>query len=177
LLNELVTTGLVEIVELDESASVQFERLVVGPAVMTLDDGEAATIAYALANEMIAVIDERKATRICAELFANVRVGCTIDILAHDDVRNSLGDGRLVDAVFNAVQHRRMRILPQHVQLVLELIGPAKAPFARAFQDQFGSAQQNAPEATLPRERGICAMRHREIALAIRRNTPVLGQG
>src|SRR5581483_3817592 len=50
-----------------DAANGFFEELVVGPAVETLDDGEAATIAYALAHGGTALIDERKAMRICRE--------------------------------------------------------------------------------------------------------------
>src|SRR5581483_11577735 len=49
-LKALVDAGVVEIVPLDDAANGFFEELVVGPAVETLDDGEAATIAYALAH-------------------------------------------------------------------------------------------------------------------------------
>src|ERR1035441_3040681 len=48
LLNRLAADGLLEIVQLDEAATAHFESLVIGPAITTLDDGEAATIAYAI---------------------------------------------------------------------------------------------------------------------------------
>ena len=60
-LSTLVESGIVEIVELDDSSQECFESLVIGPAVDTLDDGEAATIAYARATGTVALIDERKA--------------------------------------------------------------------------------------------------------------------
>src|SRR5262245_27174178 len=49
-LGTLVAAGTVQVVELDDAAQECFESLVVGPAADTLDDGEAATIAYALAT-------------------------------------------------------------------------------------------------------------------------------
>jgi predicted nucleic acid-binding protein len=127
LLGELVSAGLVEIGKLDDSAAVHFEKLVVGPAAMTLDDGEAATIAYAIGRQCVAVIDERKATRICSEMFPDLRIGCTVDILTHPELRKSFGNEMLADAVFKALQHGRMRVFPQHIEWVVELIGPAIA--------------------------------------------------
>ena len=123
LLSELVAGGLVEIVQLDDLAASHFEKLVVGPAAMTLDDGEAATIAYSIGREGIAVIDERKATRICADIFPDLRIGSTVDILAHPNVQRSLGKELLADAVFKALRHGRMRVFPHHIEWVVGLIG------------------------------------------------------
>ena len=122
-LEVLVAEKLVEIVSLDGDAESHFERLVVGPAVETLDDGEAATIAYAAGTGIRAVIDERKAMRLCAELFPKLRISCTVDILSSADVRRMLGGSSLADAVFCALKNGRMRVLPQHVKWVVELIG------------------------------------------------------
>lgn len=123
LLNQLVAAGQVEIVKLNEPAALHFERLVVGSAAMTLDDGEAATIAYAVVHKGTAILDERKATRICAETFPKLHVGCTVDILAHPEVRKSLGHEMLADAVFKALYNGRMRVFPHHVEWVVGLIG------------------------------------------------------
>src|ERR1039458_4696016 len=64
LFNEMVQAGYVSIVALDESAMSIFEQLVIGQAVATLDDGEASTIAFAVARGFVPVIDERKALSI-----------------------------------------------------------------------------------------------------------------
>jgi predicted nucleic acid-binding protein len=127
ILDGLVAEKLIEIVSMDNVAEANFERLVVGPAAETLDDGEAATIAYAAAAGMTAVIDERKATRLCAGLFPQLRISCTVDILSHPGVRESLGGALLADAVFHALKNGRMRVLSQHVKWVVELIGSARA--------------------------------------------------
>jgi predicted nucleic acid-binding protein len=127
LLNSLVAAGLIEIVKLNDTCAIHFERLVVGPASMTLDDGEAATIAYAFVHEGIAIIDERKATRICREMFPELRISSTVDILAHPDVWRGLGKQLLAEAVLNALRNGRMRVLPHHIEWVVDLIGPEQA--------------------------------------------------
>jgi predicted nucleic acid-binding protein len=123
LLNKLVDSNCVEIVRLDDGATKDFEQLVVGPAAVTLDDGEAATIAYAVSRNAVALIDERKALRICGERFPNLHIGCTVDIFAHPEVQRALGKDALSDAVFNALYQGRMRVLPRYLEWVIELIG------------------------------------------------------
>ena len=125
----LVASGRAEIVRLGDGGIQHFSDLVSGPAVQTLDDGEAATIAYALEMEhsMIPLIDERKANRICVERFAELVTGSSVDLLAQGDVQAALGRDRLADAVFNALYYGRMRVLPHHLQWVVSLIGQERA--------------------------------------------------
>src|SRR6202043_2386181 len=92
-LQELVAAGHIEIVSLGDTGWEHFETLVVGHAAETLDDGEAATIAYAAERGAVAVIDERKGTRICAARFPSLGVISTVDVLLNPEVRLNLGDG------------------------------------------------------------------------------------
>ena len=130
-LNTLIATGRVDIVRLGNPATEYFTSLVSGSAAETLDDGEAATIAYALEQGATALIDERKAKRICAERYGALASGCTIDVLAQNEVEAALGHGRLADGVFNALYHGRMRVLAQHMNWIanwiVNLIGPERA--------------------------------------------------
>src|SRR3546814_11421896 len=79
------------IVGLDGAALEQFRTLVEGPAAQTLDDGEAATIAYAAENGAVPLLDERKTNRICAERFPVLHRGAPVDLLAHPAVIEALG--------------------------------------------------------------------------------------
>ncbi len=126
-LNELVSAGLVEIVALGDPATRHFSELTIGTALNTLDDGEAATIAFAVEHSGTVLIDERKATRICADRFPRLSVGSTVDILMHAEVRRKLDAGTLAGAVFNALRDGRMRVLPHHLQRILQLIGNERA--------------------------------------------------
>lgn len=127
LLNGLLSDQLFELVKLDASAMEHFESLVVGPAVATLDDGEAATIAYSITAGATAAIDERKANSICSQRYPGLSLYSTVDILARSDVQKSLGRDELSAAVFRALMHGRMRVLPHNVQWVVDLIGPEQA--------------------------------------------------
>jgi predicted nucleic acid-binding protein len=127
LLNGLLADRLFELVQLDAAAIIHFEELVIGPAIATLDDGEAATIAYSITAGATAAIDERKATTLCSQKFPALSVCSTVDILARPDVQNSLGKDELSTAVFRALMHARMRVLPHNIQWVVDLIGPEQA--------------------------------------------------
>jgi predicted nucleic acid-binding protein len=127
LIAELVRSGLVVIVPLSEVQERHFESLVIGRGADTLDDGEAATIAYAVESGAIAMVDERKANRICAARYPQVKIGNTVDLFAHEAVEAALGAAALADAVFSALQDARMRVLPHHMDWVVRLIGPERA--------------------------------------------------
>jgi predicted nucleic acid-binding protein len=127
LLKKLVAGSQLEIVELDPGGEAHFEQLVVGPAQSTLDDGEAATIAHAVAINGVALIDERKANRICSGRFPELRIASTMDIFLHPSVQAELGNDGLADAVFNALCNGRMCVVPQHVSWVVSLIGAERA--------------------------------------------------
>lgn len=132
LLNWLVAGGLVAIVNLEDASARYFESLVVGSAATTLDDGEAATIAYAAVHGGIAIIDEKKANRICRERFPALRVGSTVDIFAQAEVVRALGREKLAQALVNALRLARMRVLPHYVEWVVSLIGPKQAAICRS---------------------------------------------
>ena len=125
LLAALVAAGLIRIAGLNAAAQSIFEALVSG--IDTLDDGEAATIAYAIEHAGVPVLDERRALRICAERFGQLRPVSTVDLLMAPEVEAALGRAALADAVFNALQSARMRVAPHRVGWVVGLIGAARA--------------------------------------------------
>jgi hypothetical protein len=125
--DSLVAKGLVKVVILDEATEPVFERLVVGAALWTLDDGEAATIAHGAMRHAIAAIDERKANRVSLEFFPKLQLCCSVDLLSHPLVIKSLGQKGTEEAVLAALQMARMRVLPKHLAWVLEVIGPEQA--------------------------------------------------
>jgi predicted nucleic acid-binding protein len=127
LLNELVRAGTIRVVSLGEAGMRVFGDLVVGPAADTLDDGEAATIAYAVEYEINPAIDERKALRICALRFPSLRPLCTVDLFAEAPVVEAIGQGKLSDAVFRALQDARMRVPFERLAWVVDLIGTDRA--------------------------------------------------
>ena len=134
-LKVLLASGRAQVVQLGDIGMAHFSRLVSGPAAQTLDDGEAATIAYALEMKPHAVplMDERKANRICGERFAHLVTGSTVDLLAQDDVWTALGHTSIANALFDALHAGRMRVLQHHLKWVVDLIGPERARLCRSL--------------------------------------------
>jgi predicted nucleic acid-binding protein len=123
----LIDSGHIGVISLGERGLDHFEDLVVGPAAETLDDGEAATLAHALESGGAAIIDERKALRICSSRFPRLTTASTLDLLGHPSVFGALGEQRLAEAVFLALRDARMRVFEFHLAWVVELIGNERA--------------------------------------------------
>jgi predicted nucleic acid-binding protein len=127
LFEEIIDAGHVAIVSLGDIGWMHFEMLVAGAAQETIDDGEAATIAYAAEHCAVAILDERKGTRICASRFPDVNSISTMDVLLHPKVQETLGEFAFPDAVFAALRDARMAVFPHHLNEVVRLIGPERA--------------------------------------------------
>ena len=138
-LEALVRSGLCGIVPVGAGISI-YESLVKGPARETLDDGEAATIAYAAASGRAAMIDERKARRICAQRFPDLTILSTVDLLLHRSIRDALGESDQADAVFGALHGARMRVPRERVEEVVARIGEARAALCPSLPGSFRGA-------------------------------------
>lgn len=127
LLRELMRNGLISPVVLGEDSFDVYEALIEGTASRTLDDGEAATIAHANASNGIAVIDEKKARRICRESFPRLQLLSSVDILLDPAVLAMLGHDGQADSIYRALVSARMRVPEDTQQLVINLIGEERA--------------------------------------------------
>ena len=132
-LHALIDTGLIQLVCLGAGASPVYESLVEGSALCTLDDGEAATIAHAQEIGGVAMIDERKARRLCAQSFPALQVASTVDLLLHDAVAQALGLNDCIDTVFKALTMARMRVPREQTAKVIALIGEERAAACRSL--------------------------------------------
>jgi predicted nucleic acid-binding protein len=123
----LIAAGLAKRVTLGASALMVYESLIDGSAARTLDDGEAATIAYAYETSSVALIDERKARSLCAASFHRLIVISTAELLMHSAVSASLGRQGQADAIFNALMIGRMRVPVEHILQLTRIIGDERA--------------------------------------------------
>lgn len=133
LTTQLISEELMAVTALGEAGWRFFETLVVGEAIATLDDGEAATIAHALETVGIAVVDERKARRICGQQFPNLRLATSMDVLSHPEVEQALGQKAMSDAIFSALVNARMRITPSYLPWAVKIIGTERASICRSL--------------------------------------------
>jgi len=150
LVDELVSLRHLKIVSLGNQATQVFEELVFGKGIDTLDDGEAATIAYAVESAAFAIIDERKANRICNQRFPSLRMGCSMDIFSHPNVLHAIGRKKQADAVFKALRDARMRVLPHHEEWVVNLIGPEQAKLCPSLPKTVRCAKLDRTLSSLP---------------------------
>lgn len=141
---DLAASGLIELVSLGEVGEQVFEQLVIGPASATLDDGEAATIAYAFEHGTGLGIDERKARRMCREKFPTLNLLSTVEIFKHAHVQDALGPDKLALSVLNALQYGRMRVLRPHHQWVVDLIGQKQAASCKSLPHYLRSTDKRA---------------------------------
>jgi len=122
-LSELIHNQTIKREELSGIALEHFFDLVSGSTAASLGDGEAATLALAHSKGFTAVIDEKKATQISSQSFGTLRLITTVDILAYEPVRISIGDKALADATLQALKHARMQVRDSQFDWIEKVIG------------------------------------------------------
>ena len=130
---KLLEAGLVREVSLSSAEEAVFLGLVAGPTSLTLDDGEAATIAYALGSRTVALIDERKATDLCADRYPALTVLSTTDLLLADPIASSIRGDDLRECLFLALTVARMRVPDRHLARVCDILGPDRCRECRSL--------------------------------------------
>lgn len=125
-LEPLIAAWLIEKIPLSAPAIVRFMELTGADPPDDLDDGEAAALAAGEALGLAVAIDERKARRVASARMPTVTLLSSGEIFAHPGVGAALGPG-LADAVFSALFHARMRILPERDKWVRKLLGAQRA--------------------------------------------------
>ena len=123
----LTDVGLLERQEMHSDATAVFLDLSLAQPPEGLGDGEAATLAHAVTSGASAVIDERKAIRIGAAKFPQLRLLSTLDLLSCRSVAKTLGRSTLADAFSAALIHARMRVPVESRMWVVGLIGKNRA--------------------------------------------------
>ncbi|GLQ36791.1 hypothetical protein GCM10007908_04110 [Rhizobium albus] len=123
-LNSLIADGIVDVEALKGAALAIYETLIDGTLGETLDDGEAATIALAVSQGGVALIDERKARRICEKHFNGITIGSTAQLIL---AASCLGESVQIEAMLHALRRGRLRVPPEFVESVVSLIGAQEA--------------------------------------------------
>ena len=129
----LIEASVVREVSLRTTDEAVFLGLVAGPTSLTLDDGEAATIAYALGSGTVALIDERKATDLCADRYPALIVMSTTDLLLAAPISSSFHDDGLKECLFRALTVARMRVPNRLLADVCDLLGPDRCRDCRSL--------------------------------------------
>ena len=134
-------SGLLTVVSLFGEGKHIFEGPPGNGLVTQLDDGEAATIAYAVSEgkNTVPVIDERKATRLFKERWPDLQVIDTVTLVRSLVEIKTLSEDLARGAIHSALLHARMRVVPEMREWVIGLIGPdlaAKCPSLGSYGRQ-----------------------------------------
>jgi len=124
-IQDLVTTGKVQLAVLSESECEVYATLVSG--ITSLGDGEAATIAIASCRRHQPVIDERKGRLQASTHCPGYQPGWSLDLFRHSQVVKALGSTESVHTLYLALRDGRMRIHEDHCDHVVGLIGIERA--------------------------------------------------
>lgn len=124
---KLLQSGLLQLHELENTHYLDFLDLVGAASPDGLGDGEAATIAVAEELQCMAIIDERKATRIARSRRPSHLTACTLDLYSCSQLASTYSSSELASLVFNSMQYARMRVPADRRTWVVELIGEDRA--------------------------------------------------
>lgn len=126
-LKGLIDLKAITLASLGERGENVYLSLIEGSANQTLGDGEASTIAHAVEIGGVAIIDDKKAKKICRERFPLIPIIMTIDLLTYAAVRKDLGRENHKKAIYNALRLARMRIPTEKQKHIVKLIGKTMA--------------------------------------------------
>jgi hypothetical protein len=123
----MVGAGALQLIPLSSQMLELHLELVAASPPDNLDDGEAAAIALARFVDGTPVIDERKARRIYRERYPTAPLACSVDLFRRVGRNGNLSVAELGDALYGALHHARMRVLPDDRAWVAARLGDERA--------------------------------------------------
>lgn len=127
LLIQLQNKGLIVVERMDKDAYNLFIGLTGAEPPDDLDDGEAATLAQAAHKGYVAVIDEKKATRVAGVVFPEAVLLNSLDLLASPEMLQQSGRDELADIIYLALRNARMRVPSSQLSWIVNLLGVGRA--------------------------------------------------
>lgn len=124
-LNNLVFSGKVTLLNMTDNEYNFFHRLTAGPS--SIDDGEAATIAVSVNQNLLPVIDEKRGRSRASDLMRPIIPAWSLDLFCHPLVMDALGEKVSIEALYLALRHGKMRIPPESAERVITFIGEERA--------------------------------------------------
>ncbi len=115
-------------VTMDDGARILFRELTDGDLKAGLDDGEAATIAYAVSHAAaIPVIDEKKATSVFAQRWDSRTIVDTVTLLGQACVIAAFTEEQYSAAIHSALLYARMRVPKAAKPWIKGMLGAERA--------------------------------------------------
>lgn len=123
-LEPLLASGLLHRVTMAEHEAETFVELVGASPPDDLDDGEAATIAFALSRGHAVAIDEAKAQRILSEKYDRIRCMSTVALYRGLLEREVFDRHFICACVYDSIKLARMRVATTEIAWVCALLDP-----------------------------------------------------
>jgi predicted nucleic acid-binding protein len=124
----LLDCRLLQRVTMDSTARILFRELTDGDLTVGLDDGEAATIAFAVTHKAtVPVIDEKKANSVFGRRWSSRIIVDTVTLLSQPCIASAFTEERYSAAIHSALLYARMRVPRAAKPWVTALIGKARA--------------------------------------------------
>ena len=124
---ELIQKNVIKRVSLDDEGWEHFGDLVSGSSRTSLDDGEAATLAYCVVNNLVPVIDEKKANQVCQKRYKKLRPISSAALFKLASQGDIVEPSSLSDALFRALTIGRMFVMQHHLDWVVNMVGSDRA--------------------------------------------------
>lgn len=122
-INELFRLRHAQMLDLGPVGFSVYEKLIRGTTIGTLDDGEAAVIGMAIEKSGTALIDERKAKKLCAKSYPDLPIINTVEFLLSSNVKEILDIRRQAKAIRYAIKFARMHVPESYRDQVSYLLG------------------------------------------------------
>jgi predicted nucleic acid-binding protein len=124
----LLDSRLLQRVRMDDGARALFRELTDGDLTAGLDDGEAATIAYAMSHAAaIPVIDEKKASTVFVQRWASRTIVDTVTLLGLPCIIAAFSEEQYAAAIHSALRYARIRVPKAARPWVRALLGDERA--------------------------------------------------
>ncbi len=117
----LIERQLLQVRQLAGPGIERFLELVAAPH--ELDDGEAATIAWAIDLNAVAVLDERKARRIVRECYPDLSLASTAGLFRTLLEQGRMDGSRVRGLLLAALQQARMSVPSDEIDWVMGVLG------------------------------------------------------
>jgi predicted nucleic acid-binding protein len=126
-LKQIEARGLIKVIKLSGDALTNYLELVSAPQPDHLDDEEAATIALAVQQEGIPLIDAKRARRIYLDRYPGFPLGSTTELFRSLNEYGHLSHESLRATLLSALRTAKMRVIPEMTDWVIQTIGTEDA--------------------------------------------------
>ena len=125
-IDDAVKCGVLSIVGMNSMEATTFLEFVYDENSNLLDQGEAATLAISSHRSGLAIVDEKKGTRIASQQVPPINVVSTLDLLNYIEKADGSNSVEIDKALYNSLIHARMRVPAAYENWVVSKLAKAQ---------------------------------------------------